>query len=43
MTIPNHSLNIYQKPKLGTSFVKRLLIYNYRHSINAIGGFDSAS
>jgi hypothetical protein len=40
---PLHILNLYQKPKLGTAFIKRLPVYNYRHSINAIGGFDTAS
>lgn len=43
MPLPTHSLNLYQKPKLGTSFIKRLPVYNYKHSINAIGGFDTAS
>lgn len=43
MSIYNHTLHIYQKPAVGTAFVKRMAIYNYRHSINAIGGFDSAS
>ncbi len=38
-----HTLHIYQKPALGTSFIRRSPIYNYRHSINAIGGFDTAS
>lgn len=43
MAIPMHTLSLYQKPKLGTAFIKRLPVYNYRHSINAIGGFDTAS
>jgi len=38
-----HTLSLYQKPKLGTGFIRRFLVYNYRHSINAIGGFDTAS
>jgi hypothetical protein len=40
---PLHTLNLYQKPKLGTAFISRMPVYNYRHSINAIGGFDTAS
>lgn len=43
MPFPLHTLNLYQKPKLGNSFIKRIPVYNYKHSINAIGGFDSAS
>lgn len=38
-----HMLNIYAKPAIGTTFLKRFAISNYRHSINAIGGFDTAS
>lgn len=43
MTITPHILNIYQKPAVGTSFIKRLPVYNYRHTIAAVGGFDTAS
>lgn len=39
----NHELHLYQKPALGNAFIKRFFIYNYKHSINAIGGFDTAS
>lgn len=39
----SHTVNIYQKPLLGTSLLKRLSVYNYKHTISAIGGFDSAS
>lgn len=38
-----HTLNLYQKPKLGNGFLKRLPVYNYRHTIAAVGGFDTAS
>lgn len=38
-----HTLNIYEKPALGNDFLKRLPIYNYRHTIAAVGGFDTAS
>lgn len=38
-----HTLHVYNKPVLGTTFIRRLYAYNYRHSINAIGGFDTAS
>lgn len=43
MSIPQHTLNLYQKPKLGNGFINRFPVYNYKHSINAIGGFDTAS
>jgi hypothetical protein len=43
MTIPVHVLNLYQKPALGTTLLSRIQTYNYKHSINAIGGFDTAS
>lgn len=38
-----HTLNLCEKPALGTDFISRYPVYNYRHSINAIGGFDTAS
>lgn len=38
-----HFLHIYQKPKQGNNFVRRLAAFNYRHKISAIGGFDTAS
>lgn len=38
-----HTLNLYQKPAIGNAFVKRLPVYNYRHTIAAVGGFDTAS
>lgn len=43
MAIPTHYLSIYQKPALGDGFVQRMPVYNYRHSIAAVGGFDIAS
>lgn len=41
--IPIHYTNLYQKPTAGTQFIARFPVYNYKHSINAIGGFDTAS
>lgn len=38
-----HTLNLYQKPKLGNAFVGRYSIFNYKHRILAMGGFDTAS
>lgn len=38
-----HTLHLYQKPKLGNDFIRRLPVYNYRHTIAAVGGFDTAS
>jgi hypothetical protein len=43
MAIPLHAVHIYQKPKVGNGFLRRLQAFNYQHSINAIGGFDTAS
>lgn len=41
--MPMHSLHIYEKPKQGNSFLRRLTAYNYRHKISAVGWFDTAS
>lgn len=38
-----HTVNIYQKPRLGNAFFVRHPTYNYTHEINALGGFDNAS
>lgn len=38
-----HTLNLYQKPAIGNGYINRLPAYNYRHTIAAIGGFDTAS
>lgn len=38
-----HTMKLYQKPAVGDGFVKRLNVYNYRHTISAVGGFDTAS
>lgn len=43
MGVPLHTLHIYQKPALGNGAVNQFEAYNYKHSINAIGGFDTAS
>lgn len=43
MTIPVHYLHVYQKPAQGNSFMRRYPVINYRHSINAVGWFDTAS
>lgn len=38
-----HTLNLYQKPKLGNTFIGRYPVFNYKHRILASGGFDTAS
>lgn len=43
MSIPIHTLNLYQKPALGNRYINRFRAYGYQHSIHAIGGFDTAS
>lgn len=36
-------MNLYQKPKLGTGFMGRYHVFNYKHRILSMGGFDTAS
>ncbi len=43
MGIPPHTVNIYQKPKQGSAPLDRYPVYNYKHRIAAVGGFDNAS
>lgn len=43
MTIPTHWIHVYQRPAQGSSFIKRYSVYNYQHTINAMGWFDTAS
>jgi hypothetical protein len=43
MSLINHFLHIYARPKVGTAFVRRYPIYNYQHSIVNQGWFDTAS
>jgi hypothetical protein len=38
-----HKMHLYQKPAVGNDFIRRLSVYNYRHTIAAVGGFDTAS
>lgn len=39
----NHYLHVYQRPKQGSGFVERYQAYNYQHSIQNQGWFDTAS
>lgn len=43
MATPSHYIHVYQRPKQGTSFLKRYLAYNYQHTISNQGWFDTAS
>lgn len=43
MSRTQHTLNLYQKPKVGSSFIARYPVFNYKHRILAQGGFDTAS
>lgn len=44
MPLPlTHMMHMYEKPALGDGFVQRIPVYNYRHTIAAVGGFDTAS
>lgn len=38
-----HTLNLYEKPMAGNGFRERFKVYNYRHRINSVGWFDTAS
>lgn len=42
-TIPEHMLLLYEKPRLGGSYIRQIPVYAYRHRKVAIGGDDSAS
>lgn len=41
--IPFHSVNFYQRPAQGSTFLRRMKAYNYRHKISAMGWFDTMS
>lgn len=43
MAIPTHTIHVYQRPKQGSAFIRRHVIYNYSHSIANQGWFDTAS
>lgn len=38
-----HTIHIYEKPALGSRFMYRYPVYNYTHTISAMGWFDTAS
>jgi hypothetical protein len=41
--MPPHTLHLYQKPAIGSGFIKRYQVFNYRHKIASVGWFDTAS
>lgn len=43
MPVPIHTLSVFQRPKEGSGFIKRSIALNYKHTIAAQGGFDTAS
>lgn len=43
MKIPTHMLHVYQKPKVGNTFVRAYPTMRYKHRIAAMGGFDTMS
>lgn len=43
MPLIKHHIHVYQRPKQGTSFIKRYPIYNYQHTIANQGWYDTAS
>lgn len=43
MAIPRHVLHVYQRPAVGSRYVKSYDAFNYQHTISAQGWFDTAS
>ena len=43
MSAPTHTIALFSRPKEGSNFIKRTVAFNYRHSISAMGGYDTAS
>lgn len=43
MATPVHELHVYQKPRVGSAFLRSYPAMHYRHRILAAGGFDTAS
>lgn len=38
-----HVMHLHEKPAVGNDFMGSRRVYNYRHTISAVGGFDTAS
>lgn len=43
MAVPIHTASVFQRPKEGSGFIRRAIALNYKHTIAAQGGFDTAS
>lgn len=43
MAIPRHIIHVYERPAVGTNFLKAYDAFNYQHTISAQGWFDTAS
>ncbi len=43
MSIPAHTIHVYQRPKAGTAFIRRHFAFNYQHSIVNNGWYDTSS
>lgn len=41
MTVPSHTVNIFQRPKEGNNCLRRVVALNYQHSIVSQGWFDT--
>lgn len=41
MSVPIHTVNIFQRPREGSSFQRRVIALNYQHTISAQGWFDT--
>jgi len=41
--MPKEMVHIYQRPNQGDGFIARFPTFQYRHTIAAVGGFDTAS
>jgi len=42
MSVPEHTINLFMRPKEGARFINRYIALNYQHTIAAQGGYDTA-
>lgn len=43
MSLPQHWMNLYHKPKISTTFIAKMPVFKYKHKISAMGWYDNAS
>lgn len=42
MSVPQHTISIFSRPKEGNTWIRRCPVLNYQHTISAMGWFDTA-